>query len=73
MQNLDTGEDFNIGGSETDPRVAIAVADTLLQLLQSLLEPIIPASLHARCAQMTSRDEAFEVIVPLVSMVDNID
>lgn len=73
MQNLDTGEDFNIGGSETDPRVAIAVADTLLQLLQSLLEPIIPASLHARCAQMTSRDEAFEVIVPLVSMIDNID
>jgi inositol polyphosphate 5-phosphatase INPP5B/F len=44
-----------------DPRLALAVAQTLLQLLDSLPEPVIPVSLYARCAQVTSRDEAFEV------------
>jgi phosphatidylinositol-bisphosphatase len=44
-----------------DPRLALAFAQTLLQLLDSLPEPVIPISLHARCAQATSRDEAFEV------------
>ena len=39
----------------------MAVAQTLLQLLDSLLESVVPPSLQARCAQITSRDEAFEV------------
>ncbi len=61
MQNLDTGAEFTVGGPESDPTVALAFADTLLQLLGSFVEPVIPTSLHAKCAEMTSRDEAFEV------------
>ena len=48
-------------GTEGEPELAHAFADTLMQLLESLTEPIIPASLHVRCTQTTSRDEAFEV------------
>lgn len=33
----------------------------LLELLDSLPEPVVPASLHLQCTLMTSRDEAFEV------------
>ena len=61
LQCLDTGEDFSVGGAEDDPEAARAFADTLLQLLASLTEPVIPASLHEKCAQIASRDEAFEV------------
>ncbi|KAF8888850.1 Endonuclease/exonuclease/phosphatase [Infundibulicybe gibba] len=39
-----------------------AYGSTLLQLLESLAEPIVPVSLHPQCAQMTSRDEAFELL-----------
>ena len=61
MQCLDTGEEFSVGGAEDGPEVARAFADTLLQLLGSLTEPVIPISLHAKCAQAANRDEAFEV------------
>lgn len=47
----------------SDPKTAVAFADTLLQLLDSLTDPVIPASLHAKCTQITSRDEAFEVFI----------
>ena len=60
LQCLDTGADFP-KNFEDDSRLALAFARTLLQLLASLSEPIIPVSLHARCAQVTSRDAAFEV------------
>ena len=60
-QDLDTGEDFSVDNVATDPKTAIAFADTLLQLLDSLTDPVIPPSLHAKCTQITSRDEAFEV------------
>jgi hypothetical protein len=46
--------------------MALAFAQTLLQFLDSLPEPLIPVSLHARCAQIKSRDEAFEVRWPVV-------
>ena len=48
-------------GPDGGPEVARAFADTLLQLLDSLTEPIVPASLHAKCAETANRDEAFEV------------
>ncbi|KAH9925009.1 DNase I-like protein [Epithele typhae] len=69
-ESLDTGEEFSVGGTEGDPATARAFADALLQLLDSLTEPVIPASLHARCAQMAGRDEAFEVLdqLPMVNV-----
>lgn len=50
-----------MGGATADPKVAVAFADALLQLLDSLADPIIPAPLHTKCTQIASRDEAFEV------------
>jgi len=58
---LDTGADFPIG-SKNDSSLALAFAQTLLQFLDSLSEPVVPVSLHARCAQTNSREEAFEVL-----------
>lgn len=57
-QCLDTGHEFPYS---EDPNVALAFGETLLQLLDSLAEPVIPPMLHAKCLQATSRDEAFEV------------
>lgn len=42
-----------------------AFAFTLLSLLASLTEPVVPYALHARCASVASRDEAFEVLEAL--------
>lgn len=60
-QSLDTGAEFTVDGPKSDPKTALAFADALLQLLASFVEPVIPTALHAKCAEMTSRDEAFEV------------
>ncbi|KIM82825.1 hypothetical protein PILCRDRAFT_457561 [Piloderma croceum F 1598] len=68
---LDTGADFP-KVMKDDPRLALAVAQTLLQLLDSLPEPVIPVSLYARCAQVTSRDEAFEFLDELPSEAVNV-
>ncbi|KAI8989001.1 DNase I-like protein [Trametes punicea] len=61
-ESLDTGADFGVDAHAKDPKVALAFADALIQFLESLVEPVIPPALHARCAEMTSRDEAFEVL-----------
>ncbi|KAI5833874.1 DNase I-like protein [Schizophyllum commune Tattone D] len=42
-----------------------AFASTLLSFLASLTEPVVPYALHARCASVASRDEAFEVLEAL--------
>jgi len=68
---LDTGAKFP-EVIKNDPRLALAFAQALLQLLDSLSEPIIPVSLHARCAQITSRDEAFELLGELPSESVNV-
>ena len=62
-QSLDTGEEFDFGAAEKEPKLPLSFADTLLQLLDSLNEPVIPAALHSKCAQTTNRDEAFEVYI----------
>ncbi|RPD60669.1 DNase I-like protein [Lentinus tigrinus ALCF2SS1-7] len=69
-EKLDTGEEFNFGALEKDPKLALAFADTLVRLLESLSEPVIPPALHTRCSQMTSRDEAFELLddLPVVNV-----
>jgi phosphatidylinositol-bisphosphatase len=57
---LDTGHQFPSPGEERGP-LATAITSILVQLLDSLVDPVVPPYLHARCLQMSSRDEAFEV------------
>lgn len=60
---LDTGDPFPSPKSgEEHGSLATAIASTLVQLLDSLVDPVVPPYLHARCLQMTSRDEAFELL-----------
>ncbi|TBU57913.1 DNase I-like protein [Dichomitus squalens] len=61
-EDLDTGEEFSLEVTQNDSKTTLAFADTLLRLLESLTDPVIPSSLHAKCAQITSRDEAFEIL-----------
>ncbi|KAG1867495.1 Endonuclease/exonuclease/phosphatase [Suillus tomentosus] len=70
---LDTGDQFPSpqSGEEHGPLTA-AIVSTLIQLLDSLVDPVVPPYLHARCLQMTSRDEAFEVRSQNFSILDSI-
>ncbi|KAL5507754.1 hypothetical protein ACEPAH_5372 [Sanghuangporus vaninii] len=65
-ESLDTGEEFDFDASqlsEDDRHVlALSFAGTLLRFFQSLPSSVIPASLQERCALITDRDEAFEVL-----------
>lgn len=61
MQCLDTGAEFPFPAEPTDPKVSTALGYTLLQLLESLPEPVVPVSLHGRCIAAATRDAAFEV------------
>ncbi|KAF9552113.1 DNase I-like protein [Agrocybe pediades] len=67
---LDTGAEFPYAPDSQDPKIPLAFATTLLQFLDSLVDPVIPASLHAQCVEMTNRDEAFELLdaLPPVSV-----
>ncbi|KAG1769780.1 DNase I-like protein [Suillus occidentalis] len=60
---LDTGYQFPSPqpGEECGP-LATAITSTLVQLLDSLVDPVVPPYLHARCLQMSSRDTAFELL-----------
>ncbi|KAL1720460.1 hypothetical protein EV715DRAFT_289427 [Schizophyllum commune] len=51
--------------SNSPHTLSLAFASTLLSLLASLTEPVVPYALHARCASVASRDEAFEVLEAL--------
>jgi len=60
---LDTGNELPpVNSGEEQSRHASAITRTLIQLLDSLVVPVVPAYLHAKCLQMTSRDEAFELL-----------
>ncbi|KAF8961879.1 DNase I-like protein [Flammula alnicola] len=59
---LDTGVEFPYKPETSNPQIPIAFAATLLELLESLSDAIIPAPLHPRCLEMTNRDEAFELL-----------
>ncbi|KAJ7092810.1 DNase I-like protein [Mycena belliarum] len=59
---LDSGADFPFSPDAKDESRPIAFGETLLCLLGSLTEPIVPSALHARCVEVTSRDEAFEML-----------
>jgi hypothetical protein len=73
LQCLDSGEEFAFSPSTDDPMIVVAFGSTLLQLLNSLVEPIVPSTLHSRCAQVSSRDEAFEVITCTRLLLRDID
>ncbi|KAF8558670.1 DNase I-like protein [Imleria badia] len=60
---LDTGDEFPSEGPDGDHSALAAVfTSTLVALLDSLIEPVVPASLHAECLQASDKDEAFEVL-----------
>ena len=61
-QCLDTGDEFPWAPEDTkDPHIPLAFGSTLLMLLDSLTDPVIPGILHSKCVEMSNRDEAFEV------------
>ncbi|KAF9045408.1 DNase I-like protein [Panaeolus papilionaceus] len=59
---LDTGDEFPFPSSPTDPSIARSFATALVEFLNALPEPLIPANLHSRSLEMTNRDEAFELL-----------
>ncbi|EKM78328.1 hypothetical protein AGABI1DRAFT_121436 [Agaricus bisporus var. burnettii JB137-S8] len=59
---LDTGEEFPWPPGSENAAPSYAIAQTLLELLDSLMEPVVPPVLHSRCVQTKSRDEAFELL-----------
>ncbi|KAF9531074.1 Endonuclease/exonuclease/phosphatase [Crepidotus variabilis] len=59
---LDTGDEFPYSPQTSDTQTRLAFASTLLRLLNSLPEAVIPSHLHPRCLEMSNRDEAFEVL-----------
>ncbi|KAK6974368.1 inositol polyphosphate 5-phosphatase OCRL-1 [Favolaschia claudopus] len=59
---LDTGAEFPFSATPNDDKVPIAFGETLLRLLDSLPEPLVPVDLYPRCSETTSRDEAFELL-----------
>jgi len=72
-ESLDAGAELPpfpapIASSETQTvdsdaaNYARTIAMVLLTFLRSLPEPVVPQSLHQRCAEITSRDEALEML-----------
>ncbi|KAG6337006.1 hypothetical protein ID866_2066 [Astraeus odoratus] len=60
---LDTGDDFpSITEGEERRRLSVAVAATLVGLLNSMVDPVVPPHLHARCMQVRDKVEAFEFL-----------
>ena len=61
---LDTGDEFPSTTTECD--VPVAVVATLVAFLDSLVQPVVPPSLHAKCLQVRDTEAAFEVCLCLV-------
>ncbi|KAJ7059109.1 DNase I-like protein, partial [Mycena amicta] len=59
---LDTGADFPFTPSPNEHKLPVAFGETLLRLLDSFPEPLVPPELQPQCVLMTSRDEAFEML-----------
>ncbi|KII91616.1 hypothetical protein PLICRDRAFT_514320 [Plicaturopsis crispa FD-325 SS-3] len=59
---LDTGAELEFAPDVAHGEVLVAFGEALLELLDSLLEPIVPYALHQRCTMVGSRDEAFELL-----------
>ncbi|KAI0725443.1 DNase I-like protein [Fomitopsis betulina] len=69
---LDTGADFPLPGAEKEAETALAFGDVLIRFLGLLPDPIIPASLVARCAEVTNKDDAFQILEELPAVNLNV-
>ncbi|KZT64220.1 DNase I-like protein [Daedalea quercina L-15889] len=69
---LDTGMEFPFQQPETEPASALAFGDAFIRFLRLLPEPIIPASLITRCAEVTSKEDAFELLEELPAVNLNV-
>ncbi|KDQ56675.1 hypothetical protein JAAARDRAFT_194649 [Jaapia argillacea MUCL 33604] len=62
---LDTGDEFPFAPNSNgayEETICLSFGDALLRFLDSLADPVVPPALHAKCIEMTSRDEAFELL-----------
>ncbi|KNZ81328.1 Inositol polyphosphate 5-phosphatase OCRL-1 [Termitomyces sp. J132] len=66
---LETGDEFPFLQADTDLTVMLSFGETLLRLLDSLVDPVVPIFLHSQCTQMKNRDEAFEVWISLTALL----
>src|SRR5687767_4243013 len=57
-QALDTSTKLD---DVVNPNDAPSVANVLISFLDSIPKALIPSTEHARCAQVTDREDAFEV------------
>ncbi|KAI0258569.1 Endonuclease/exonuclease/phosphatase [Gloeopeniophorella convolvens] len=77
-ESLDTGAELPPPFPEppapqtVDMAYARGVASALLAFLRALPDPVIPTALHARCAEVDSRDAAFEILSLLPSVSVNV-
>ncbi|KAH7096955.1 DNase I-like protein [Auriculariales sp. MPI-PUGE-AT-0066] len=66
---LDIGSRLEDSLSSSD---ASSVADTLLDMLDSLPSPVVPLFAHAQCAQIYNREDAFELVQTLPPVNRNV-
>ncbi|KAJ3554943.1 hypothetical protein NM688_g2841 [Phlebia brevispora] len=59
---LDNGSEFPVPSVATHDIFSLSVAQALLELLDSLPEPVVPCAVHAACMRVSNRDEAFELL-----------
>ena len=58
-QDLDTGSEFLFGESPrwTEEEVTLAFGETLIQFLDSLIEPVVPEGAHAFIADLDAEQD----------------
>ncbi|KAF5390606.1 hypothetical protein D9757_002587 [Collybiopsis confluens] len=61
-EHLDTGHEFPYSHETKERTISLAFGATLVEILNSLPECMIPVELHGKCAGVSSRDEAFEIL-----------
>lgn len=69
---LDTGAEFKSLNPIKHKAAALAFADTLLEFLEVLPNPVFPFALHAKCVQVSTKEEAFELLDELPSVSLNV-
>lgn len=63
LECLDTGDEFPSATTDGGPpRISAAIAATLVAFLDSLVQPVVPSYLHARCLQVKDAEAAFELL-----------
>ncbi|KAI0696327.1 Endonuclease/exonuclease/phosphatase [Cytidiella melzeri] len=62
QEYLDTGEELPVPNAVDRLPLSWSAAQCLLQFLDSLPDALAPVALHPRCASVSSREEAFELL-----------